>query len=110
MFFEIRIITLFLFIVTCPLTEGMEDETIVTDKDITLKPNIGIPDDIRPNGLGWNTTTPEDRVITIKVGDKINIGGIIELVEKENIKEYVVELINPPKVNIILNILYIFVC
>ena len=83
---------------TCPITEGMDDETVIKDEDITMVPNEGNPDDLRPNGSGWNTTTPGNRVVTITVGDKINEGGIVELIEKENVKEYIVELVNPSEV------------
>ena len=79
----------------------MEDETILPDSDINLKPNpSGNPGDVRPTGPGWKTGPewgPTDRVATITTGD-LSPGGVIELIEPENVKEYIVELTKPTQV------------
>lgn len=86
------------FSVTCPLVDGMEDASTVPDSAIRLAPE-GNPADIRPTGNGWKTLTLEERVATIEIGDDLKAGGIIQLVDPKNIREYIVELIKTPQVS-----------
>ena len=72
----------------------MKDETIIPDSAITLDPELGSPGDIRP-GNTWDTTGNKDRTITLNIGDTLQSGGIISLVDKDNVEKYSVELITP---------------
>lgn len=83
--------------VTCPLVDGMEDASTVPDSAITLEP-AGNPADIRPTGKGWRTLTLDEKVATIEIGDDLKAGGVIQLVDPKNIKEYIVELLKAPQV------------
>lgn len=76
----------------------MEDDTTVPDSAITLEPT-GNPADIRPSGRGWKSTTPNNRVATIVIGESLKTGGIVALAQKENVKQFIVELIKPTKVS-----------
>ena len=90
----------YVLLATCPLVDEMEDDTLLPDSAITLEPNpTGNPGDIRPTGPGWITQTLEDRVATLTVGKDLEAGGVVQLVDPINVKEYVVELIKAPQVN-----------
>lgn len=82
----------------CELVDGMKDDTLIPDSDIILEPNAqGTPTDIRPTGSGWKTTGPEDRVVTISDLD-LTPGGVITLIDAENVKDYTVEFTKPIQV------------
>lgn len=78
----------------CALTDGMQDETIIPNSAISLNPAVGNPGDIRP-GNTWDTTGNNDRIVTLNIGDTLQNGGIIGLVDKDNVDKYSVELITP---------------
>lgn len=79
---------------TCALTDGMQDETIIPNSAISLNPAVGNPGDIRP-GNTWDTTGNNNRIVTLNIGDTLQNGGIIGLVDKDNVDKYSVELITP---------------
>ena len=76
----------------------MKDDTTVPDSAITLEPS-GNPGDIRPSGPGWITTTPDNRVATIVIGENLKTGGTVTLAKKENVKQFIVELTKPTEVS-----------
>lgn len=76
----------------------MDDDNLLPDSSITLEPS-GNPGDIRPGGPGWTTDTQQDRVVTITVGDSMRGGGVIQLIDTNNVKKYSVEFLKTTQVN-----------
>lgn len=74
----------------------MSSDALIPDTAIILEPNDN-PDNVRPNGAWVTPASRKDRIITIDAGDKLQYGGIIQLLDNYNVKHYQVFLLKTGK-------------